>query len=106
MFGHLETAKWVLTLGGVDVHAKNDFAFRRACMNGHLETAKWVLTLGGVDVHAENDYAFRGSCMNGHLETAKWVLALDPEKMDQRDLAPIKTWGNARDVWIRATVSA
>jgi hypothetical protein len=40
--GHLETARWVYTLGGVNVHACDDLAFRHACMCGHLETAKWL----------------------------------------------------------------
>jgi hypothetical protein len=103
----LETAKWILTLGGVDVHIYDDYTFRRTYEKGRLETAKWVLALGGVDVHAGNDNAFRQACEGGHLDTAKWVLALDPERMDQTDFgAYIKTWGNARDVWIRATVSA
>jgi hypothetical protein len=53
--GHLETAKWLLTLGGVNVHAINDDAFRYACGRGHLEIAKWLYTLGGVNVHADNN---------------------------------------------------
>ena len=69
-----------VSLGGVDVHADNDFAFRHACGGGHLETARWVLSLGGVNVHAYNDEAFRWACANRHLETARWLVSLDPEK--------------------------
>ena len=88
----------------MDVHAENDYAFRYACGRGHLETAKWLFTLGGVDVHAENDSAFRWACVHAHLETARWLVSLDPERMDQRNLAPIKKWSKAREVWIQTTV--
>jgi hypothetical protein len=52
-----------------------------------------------------SDVAFLWACKKGHLETARWLGLLDPEKMDQMDLAPIKTWSKARTVWIHAAVS-
>jgi len=35
IFGYIETAKWYHSLGGVDIHIENDFAFRLSCGNGH-----------------------------------------------------------------------
>jgi diacylglycerol kinase len=60
--GHLEIAKWLYSLGGVDIHAENEDAFRNACLNGYLEIAKWLYSFGGVDIHAKNEYAFRITC--------------------------------------------
>ena len=76
--GHLEVAKWIWSLDGVD-HTKDEWAFRWACMNGHLETAKWIWSLGGVDYHALDEYAFRYACYYGHLDVAKWLFFLDSE---------------------------
>jgi len=35
IFGYIETAKWCHSLGGVDIHIENDFAFRQSCEDGH-----------------------------------------------------------------------
>ncbi len=29
----------------IDIHAKDEYAFRYSCENGHLEVAKWLCTL-------------------------------------------------------------
>jgi ankyrin repeat protein len=63
-------------MGGVDIHAMDDFAFRKACMNGHIEIARWLVSLGGVDIHEEYDDAFRMACRNGHMEIARWLVSL------------------------------
>jgi ankyrin repeat protein len=78
IYGHLEVAKWLLTVDKkVDVRAREDAPFRTACSNGHLEVAKWLLSLDkGVDVRAWRDWAFQWACYNGHLEVAKWLLSL------------------------------
>ena len=34
--GHLEVAQWIYTLGGVDHHAIDEYAFREASQKGHL----------------------------------------------------------------------
>jgi hypothetical protein len=74
--GHLDTSRWIYSLGDVDIHTKNDHAFRWSCVNGHLETAQWIYSLGDVNIHTKNDHAFRWSCVNGHLETAQWIYSL------------------------------
>lgn len=63
--------------GNLDIHAKNDEAFRLCCANGHLEPAKLIFGLDGqVDMYAMDEYVFKHSYKNGHFEIFKWLLAL------------------------------
>ena len=44
--GHLETAKWVLSVKpSINISADEEYVFRDACENGHLETAKFLLSV-------------------------------------------------------------
>ncbi len=55
-------AQCFYSLGGVDVHAEDEYALRWACGNGHLlvHVVQWLHGLGGMNnVHARNDEAFR-----------------------------------------------
>jgi len=74
--GYIETAKWLYSLGGIDIHINNDEAFILSCESGYLEIAKWLVSLGGVDVHFNNNEAFRLSYLNGYLEIVKWLYSL------------------------------
>jgi hypothetical protein len=69
-------AQWLVSLGGVHMHARRDGAFRWACQNGHLAVAQWLITLSGVNIHAFHDYAFRAACSKGHLQVAQWLFFL------------------------------
>ena len=51
-YGNIEIAKWLYSLGNVNIHANNDYAFRYSCDNGHIEIAKWLYSLGGINIHA------------------------------------------------------
>ena len=46
--GDLETAKWLHSLGGINIHECNDYAFRWSCCYGHLEIAQELISLGGI----------------------------------------------------------
>jgi hypothetical protein len=79
--GQIEIAKWLHKLGGIDIHANNELAFRWSCSEGHIEVAKWLYSLGGVDINAlmndnTEDDAFQWSCKNGHVKVAKWLYSL------------------------------
>ena len=40
----LAMAKWLVSLGVVNVNAYNGYAFVAACANNHKETAQWLLS--------------------------------------------------------------
>lgn len=55
---------------GANVHARNDYALRRAAENEHLEVVE-LLIGKGADIHAYDDYALRWAAENGHLEVVE-----------------------------------
>ena len=86
---HITVAKWLYSLGEVNIHADNEYAFRWSCKMDRLTVAKWLYSLGEgmdrtdpssparkgqgyVDIHADNEYAFRFSIGN----TLKWLKKL------------------------------
>jgi hypothetical protein len=99
----LETAQWLIGLGGVDIHAENDYAFRTACRYGYLESAQWLVGLGGVDVHAENDSALLYACQNRHLEVARWLVCVCGVETKVHPWTELcsQTWSLIRDAWVR-----
>ena len=74
--GNLITAKWLYSLGDVDIHVNDEYAFKSACRNGHLAVAKWLHSLGGLDIRVCGGYAFPMSCQNGYLDVAQWLYSL------------------------------
>jgi hypothetical protein len=82
---HETITKWLYSLGGVDIHAANDYAFRSTCFFGHESIAKWLYSLGGVDIHAYNDSAFLWACENGHETIAKWLYSISDVDIHAED---------------------
>ena len=75
-YDHLTVAKWLYSVGDVDIHVNNEEAFRKSCYYGYLTVAKWLYSIGNVDIHVNNEEAFMGSCYNDHLSVAKWLYSL------------------------------
>ena len=90
--GHFYDAEWLYSLGNIDIHAKNEYAFRKSCQNGHLDVAKWLYFLGNIYIHANNDEAFRSSCKNKHIEVAIWLASICDEYFVVVDNNRIMEW--------------
>ncbi len=76
--GRIDVAKWLYSLGVIDIHADEDTSFDGSCYNGHLEIAQWLYSMDGkINIHIYNERTFQGSCFRGHLETAMWLYSLD-----------------------------
>ena len=60
--GHLDAAKWLLTVEtDIDVRAQDDLAFRLACEEGHLDVAQWLISISisvGIRHRVQEDPAF------------------------------------------------
>lgn len=76
---HLEVAKWLYSLGCINIHLGNEYIFRYACKNGHLEVAKWLYSIGNIYIQADNDDAFRYACIKGHTDVARWLVSIFDE---------------------------
>lgn len=76
--GHLEMAKWLVSIKSrINIRSYNK-AFIYSCENGHLGIAKWLLSINpAINIRLRYDESFRHSCRNGHLEVVKWLLSIN-----------------------------
>ena len=74
--GNLQVCQWLYSLGNVDIHELDDYAFLLACENGHLQLCQWLYSLGNIDIHRDRDQAFRWACQNGNLQVCQWLYSL------------------------------
>lgn len=74
--GNIMVAKWLYSLGYVNIHIGDDYAFRLACGNGHEHIVKWLYSIGNVNIHAEMDQPFRLACGKGYESIAKWLYSI------------------------------
>ena len=65
----------LLVKQGADIHARNNYALRRAAYKGHLEIVKFLVKQG-ADIHALNDYALRRAACSGQLEVVMYIKSL------------------------------
>jgi ankyrin repeat protein len=67
--GHYEIVKYLITVGGADITARQFGAFRASAAHGHEECCKYLLSMG-CDPRAAQDYAFKSALRGGHTEIA------------------------------------
>jgi hypothetical protein len=72
---------------GIDVHARDDYAFRWSANNGHLDIVKFLLDRG-ANIHAQDDYALGWSAEKRHLVVVKFLLIrkANKEKIKSKSL--------------------
>lgn len=70
--GHFEVAKWLVSLGGVDIHAYEDEAFYRSCYVGKFEIAEWLYSLG---CRVDDDDIYQIACNEGLFDFAKQMYS-------------------------------
>ncbi len=63
----------LLIENGVDIHAKDDYAFRCAAAYEHRKIVKLLLE-NGADIHARNDEALQWACYTGNIELVKFLV--------------------------------
>lgn len=81
-YGNINVIMWLYSLENIDIHADNEFVFRRACKCGHLALAQCLFSLGKIDVNgkidinAKDGYAFDEACVEGHLPVVQLLYSL------------------------------
>ncbi|KAJ3281841.1 hypothetical protein HDU76_008841 [Blyttiomyces sp. JEL0837] len=82
--GHLDTVKFLLDVGGVDVTSEWNKPIRAACRNGHLDTVKLLVDLPGVDpLDFDEDCGDLVRAIGGgHLDVVNFVLERNLDRID------------------------
>jgi hypothetical protein len=102
--GHEGIARWLHSLGGVDIHAEEEDAFRRACNFGHEGVARWLASLDHdenhdqeVDIHVREEEPFCLACWNGHEKIAVWLYAQGLEEITRIETLSIALCGACKN---------
>lgn len=94
-FPHLHFLKHLLrTVPDVDVHARDEYAFRAAVTAEHLKIMKWLLFLApDIDVLEYHEEVY---CRYHNSKIAKWLQRIAPNFKQ----AHIKCWATSRTLQI------
>lgn len=82
MTDNLDLVKWfyLTSNGNLDIHARDEFLFRRCCEQHLLAISKWLWSEtqlhDQINIHIFDDLVFRNSCKDGNLDMAKWLYSL------------------------------
>ena len=74
-YGYVETAKWLYSLGNIDIHTENEFAFRWSCMYDKKEIVKWfIFELGYINDPIIDEYKICQEIINDKVYKRKSYL--------------------------------
>jgi hypothetical protein len=77
---NFDLAQWIYSLGDVNIHAQNDYAFRNACCEGHIEIAHWLYYDIGqgkkINIQVCCNSILQSTIKNGHIEVAQWLYSI------------------------------
>jgi hypothetical protein len=84
--GHIEIAKWLYSIGNININIYDEYSFRLACSHGHFELAKWLYNLGHINIHANYNDAFKMSSQHGFLDIASWLYNIEPYNYNETNI--------------------
>lgn len=87
----LEMAQYVLEIKpSIDIHMREDFAFKNACRNNHLDIAKWLFEMGGINIHMNKYELFSKACLSNQLDMVNWFIEVSHKSGERFDLADMR----------------
>jgi ankyrin repeat protein len=85
--GNCATMKLLTERGRfMNVHAKNDFAFKLAAQEGHLPMIQYLVLLG-ADIHLDEEYAFRVAASKGYFKVVEYCIQQGADIHAENDYA-------------------
>ena len=88
--GSVYLVKYLLTLPGIDVSARDNLAIRWASGYGHLDVVQFLSKLPGVNAGAFDNYAIRAASHDGYLDVVQFLSKLRGVDASARDNEAIR----------------
>ena len=72
--GDIDTVKYYVSRGILNIHFNDEIVLRRAAENGHFEIVKYLIS-NGADIHIHDDHPLRYAVLKGNLEMVKYLIS-------------------------------
>jgi hypothetical protein len=78
--GQIDTCKWLYSLGVINIHNQDDYAFRLSCTYNYLEIAQWIYSIEPNDymIRIDDDYLFKQCCKRKLTDFVLWLESICP----------------------------
>lgn len=84
----LEMAQYALEINpSIDIHMREDFAFKNACWNNRLDIAKWLFEMGDINIHMNKYELFSNACLSNKLDMVNWFIEVSHKSGTRFNLA-------------------